>query len=407
LRILISSIGLGQFDKESNSYKYSESNYKFDDDIISTAYFPFAVFQKYKPDLVYLMMTEKARLVHSVNLTELFKYNEVIIPDGKNEKEIWEIFDNITQCVSENDEVILDFTFGFRSQPVIAIASLLYLKALRNIKILNLLYGAYEARENDIVPVFDLKPFLELTDWSYAVNEFLNSGRAGTLNKLMNKIHTETYTSLKESKSLELKSKGRCLYEITKALSVLNLNQAFLFANEFTKDFDDLIKDLNNINQTKPLSILLKKILDRIEPISQAEKNMFSSKGINAQFEIIKWYIDTEQYQQAITLMNELFITIHCIINNLIPIKKDSREEISKYLGELIIKARDETSQNDNNNISDLWNSLSQLRNDINHAGMKEKNAVGTDKQIENIKNLYIKLKSTFSEMKLFEESII
>ena len=404
MKILISTLGLGQLNKETNLYSYSETNYKFVSGIITTPYFPFAVYQIYNPDSVYIPMTEKAKSIHYDNLSGLFKFNDVIIPDGKNEDEIWEIFDCITQCVSENDEVILDFTFGFRSQPIIAIASLLYLKALKNIKILNLLYGAYEARENDIVPVFDLNPFIDLTDWSYAVNEFLNSGRAGSLYKLMSDIHKETHINNKKSKALQLGSKGSCLNEITKALSVVNLKQAFEFANEFSKNYEDLISDLENIKQTKPLSIVLRKILNRIEPLSAAEKNMFSVKGINAQFEIVNWYIETEQYQQAITLMNELFITLRCIIKKIDPIKLENRGSVSKELGESINNAKQKIKVSIDKDIFNLWNGLSQLRNDINHAGMKEMND-RAERQIKNIKNLFDNLKEQYLKMNIFEEN--
>ena len=52
MKILISTLGTGQ---------YSESNYKFDEELITTSYFPFAVYQKYNPDSSFIMMTEKAR----------------------------------------------------------------------------------------------------------------------------------------------------------------------------------------------------------------------------------------------------------------------------------------------------------------------------------------------------------
>lgn len=395
MKILISTLGTGQ---------YSESNYKFDEELITTSYFPFAVYQKYNPDSSFIMMTEKARSMHSDKLSELFSFNEVIIPEGKNENEIWEIFDCITQCVSENDEVILDFTFGFRSQPVIAIASLLYLKTLKNIKIQNLLYGAYDARENEIVPVFDLKPFIDLTDWSYAVNEFLNTGRAGYLSKLMKDIHKDSYAGNEDVKSLELANKGRCLNEITRALSVLNLKQAFFFANEFPKDFDRLITDLENIKKTRPLSLLLRKILNRIEPISNAQKDMFSEKGVNAQIEIIQWYIETEQYQQAITLMNELFISLKCIKKKTDPLIKDKRTEVSIELGNLLIKMAEKTIENENIETAKLWHKLSTLRNYVNHAGMKEENDT-TNKQIDNIRNLFANLKEQYTGMNIFREN--
>ena len=38
----------------------------------------------------------------------------ISIPEGKNEKEIWEVFQIIYDCINLNDEVIFDITHAFR-----------------------------------------------------------------------------------------------------------------------------------------------------------------------------------------------------------------------------------------------------------------------------------------------------
>ena len=323
-------------------------------------------------------------------MSEVIKFNEVIIPLGKNEDQFWEIFDDVLQIIDNDDEVILDFTLGFRSQSVLIIAALIFLKAIKNVKIKHIIYGAYEAKENEVVPVFDLTSFVELIDWSYAVNDFIKYGNVNSLSNIMINIQRNSYINNYPEKASQLINKGNALKNISNALSVVNIKKAFEEANLFPDKMEGLISDLEKIKQTKPLAMLFGQIEKRISPISEAENRIFSTKGLKAQLEIIKWYIETNQFQQAITLLCEFFITLKCIENNLEPDKLESRIEISRLLGSYVQKLRNKEDI-DNRDEINLWNRLSETRNLINHAGMKEDNPKPSS-QIKEIKQLYEKI---------------
>jgi len=161
--IALSFLGLGQFNEETKTYAYQKTKYSFQGNTIETEYFPFAVSQFIKPEKLFVIMTEKAEEIHAAALNKLCDFEPIKIPNGKSEEEFWIIFDKITSVINEGDEIVFDITHGFRSQPFIVIVLLLYLKALKNIKIKNILYGAFEAKdENNITPVFELKSFIDL-----------------------------------------------------------------------------------------------------------------------------------------------------------------------------------------------------------------------------------------------------
>ena len=369
---------------------YKNTDYKFPGGkLIHTRFFPVAVNNYYQPDEHYVFMTEDARSMHSQRLSEMIKFNEVIIPLGRNEDQFWEIFDDILQVVHNDDEVILDFTYGFRSQPVLTIAALIFMKALKNIKIKHVIYGAFEAKENEVVPVFDLTSFIELIDWSYAVNDFTKYGNVNSLSKIMTDIHRNSYIDKHPAKAQQLINKGTLLKNITNALSVVNIKSAFEYASIFPNKMEGLISDLEKIKQTKPLALLFGHIEKRISPISEAENQIFSAKGLKAQLEIIKWYIETNQFQQAITLLCEFFITLKCIEKNLEPDSSESRIKVSQELGGSVQKLRDKKEIENKEEIV-LWNKLIEIRNNINHAGMKKKNPDPLS-QINEIKELYVK----------------
>ena len=145
-----------------------------------------------RDDTAVIFMTEKAKKVNWYNQedegrrlkTILDDFNigvkEVLIPEGKTEDEIWEIFDIIINEIEDGDEIIFDITHSFRSLPMLALVILNYIEVLKNIELLGIYYGAYEAKDsNNIAPIFDLTPLNEILEWSQAVNVFLKYGISG------------------------------------------------------------------------------------------------------------------------------------------------------------------------------------------------------------------------------------
>ncbi|MBV6479140.1 MAG: hypothetical protein HGGPFJEG_01901 [Ignavibacteria bacterium] len=378
---------LGITDYKDIKYEFPEKN------VISTPYFPFAVKEFYKPEEYFIFMTEDAKRKHFDSLSKLFSFNSVIIPSGKTEDEYWEIFDKIVDKISEEDEIIFDITFGFRSQPVLAISALTFLKTIRNIKIAKIIYGAFDAKENDKVPVFDLTPFIELMELSYAVHDFLKYGKADLLDKHMKYIQKYTHITKKDEKAKALSSMGKMLKELMESMSIVNTLEILKHANNIYNKTDELKKDLECITKTKPISLLFTTINKRIERIRNPEISNLDHSSMMKQIEIIRWFIDTNQYQQAITLMNELFLTSECISDSLDPLLKENRLDISKKLGDKIQELEKKNIPDNDKEKIDLWNKLSEIRNQINHAGIKP-SAAKTNTLIKNIKKQFVDLEN-------------
>ena len=88
----------------------------------------------------------KDRLDH---YKEYFDLRIQRIPFGKNEDEIWEIFDLMVENIEDRDEIYLDITHGFRSLPMMATAIVDYAEQIYDIKLIDIFYGAYEAKDDD------------------------------------------------------------------------------------------------------------------------------------------------------------------------------------------------------------------------------------------------------------------
>ena len=87
----------------------------------------------------YIFTTKAAHKKHWKRMVNKKKWpmpisiNNVKIPDGTNEAEMWKIFHTIFGKLEPEDEVYFDITHSFRSLPLLAGSLLQYAKSLENI----------------------------------------------------------------------------------------------------------------------------------------------------------------------------------------------------------------------------------------------------------------------------------
>jgi len=55
----------------------------------------------------------------------------IMIPAGKNEEELWEMFNVVLNCIDEGDEIILDITHSFRYIPMLTFIVLIYARIVK------------------------------------------------------------------------------------------------------------------------------------------------------------------------------------------------------------------------------------------------------------------------------------
>jgi len=78
--------------------------------------------------------------------TRLSKYtyiSQVDIPFGKNEVELWEIFQILYDKIEEGDEIVFDITHSFRSLPMLTMVFLNYVKLLKKVKVLGIILRCF------------------------------------------------------------------------------------------------------------------------------------------------------------------------------------------------------------------------------------------------------------------------
>lgn len=338
------------------------------------------------------------------NREKVPKINPISIENGKNEVEIWNIFNKIYENLEDNDTVIFDITHGFRSLPMLFLSVLTYATYLKNITVAGIYYGAFEARdENGIAPIFDLTEFYELMQWGGAANSFINYGYSDMLSNLIKKTTRDHHGSSGAGDAL------------TRALNNLNTVRG----SEITegKIFLRCIERIDKLNEYEKYSAH-----PAFKPFLEQIKKKFTSFKKNDPLnflEATKLQLKHGREQQAITLLQEGIITTLIFQQNGDIHNRDLRQKCANLLTAELQKKQnnkileqgtpvdspfrqilDKIVETDFfKNIIDSYDKLSNLRNDINHGGYNQeaskaqtiiKNANIYCKEIIEICNKYL-----------------
>ncbi|MCX7986298.1 MAG: TIGR02221 family CRISPR-associated protein [Bacteroidales bacterium] len=329
---------------------------------------------------------------------------EVIdIPDGYNEKEIWEIFDKIYNAIQEEDKLYIDITHAFRSLPMLLTVLLNYAKVLKKVSVHSLTYGNYEARKDDFSPVIDLTALSELQDWTIAANNFVAFGVANMLSELTKK---EINPILKDTKGKDIAASQ--LRTLSDNLSQFTLNLSTLRGQKILKG-ENVKKIISTINESVNQNTLIPQLVPLLTIIKE-KTSSFSEEDPTLNFlAATNWYIQHQQYQQAYSILLEGLITYICKQNNIEETNVKKRDLVTSacYILENNLE-EDNWSQNckdnyeltkklidymsKNRNLLEEIRILSMLRNDFMHAGFRE-HPVESKKIIEKIKESYNNIK--------------
>ncbi len=169
--------------------RYEPANYQLNNQQYLSQYIQIALAKIKQVNRIELLITEAAREKHATNLikeaTDLgIEVQLTAIPDGKNQDDFWQIFQAFSNAVGQTEHAIIDITHGFRSLPFFAAAAIQYLAASNKLPSqVELYYGLFEPNQTD-QQIIDLAPFLDLMQWSSAIQALVQHGSSAPLDQL-------------------------------------------------------------------------------------------------------------------------------------------------------------------------------------------------------------------------------
>jgi CRISPR-associated Csx2 family protein len=225
----------------------------------------------------------------------------VDIPDGKNEKEIWEIFDIIFDLLQKDDKLYLDLTHGFRYLPMLLLVLGNYAKFLKKVTVVHLSYGNYEARDTDTAPFVDLLPLSKLQNWSTAAKDFIDYGKTNDLKTLLEADNNPILrnTQGKDETAQAIRKISNRLQDFSETILANKLDKIIQGTN--IHEEIDILKNKNKIIP-RPFIPIIEKINDKLE--------LFQNDDLKNVFAATKWCIRHELYQNAYSILLEGIISI-------------------------------------------------------------------------------------------------
>lgn len=340
-----------------------------------------------------------------------FEVEPIDIADGKNETEIWSIFDSVFNVLQEGDELYFDLTHGFRYLPMLVLVLGNYAKFLRGVKIKSITYGNFEMANKAAVPVvapvIDITSLSALQDWTVGVSDYL---RHGDTEKIMECSGQKLRPLLRESKGSDAAASQ--LNGLCASLKTLSEMMSFCRGVDICKGaaaqkIKSYLKGADK-NYLKPLVPLFGMIQTSVDSIEMDDTyNMVKAAEICA---------SNGNFQSAVTLLKEGIVSKLCLRYGVDYIDTDRREWINRAIGMKYLKCMNafdsyRSSYDPKEEafkkyvlqdalISDKfakdYDNLTTIRNDFNHAGMRKdprKTAMmekNIHKCIESFKNLLL-----------------
>jgi len=369
---------------------------------------------RFSPDLqMRVLVTPEAREMHYESFAEqvidyVAELEAVDIPGGANEEELWCIFETVIDLVDDRESVIFDITHGFRSLPFLSFLAVAYLKVIKDIQLVSVLYGNFEARDRSVTPnrapVIDLTPFISLLNWTIAADRFTRFGDARDLARLLDDACPPNHLLATQPElrplNSSLRSASGALRSVSQALHLIRPYEAIAASEQLQSR---LLNATQSFQQNaRPFLPLSRRVADTYKALaldgSRLEADLNSV--LERERTMVQWYLDRSQYVQAVAVAREWLVSWAMVqIGETDLLDRGKRMAVEQVITALIHSQRTEDEPIDDpvhsQHETDLhtrlaavdglerlvaeYDHLGQIRNDLLHAG-KNKSAMRADR---------------------------
>ncbi len=387
MAVLLSFLGTGT---------YQETTYFLDGKSQQTRFCPAALAAILRPETMLIAMTEAAKAAHyealALEVQQLTggatKVAKALLPEHKDEMDLWATFDRITADIPRADRVIIDITHGFRFQPMLGFLAAAFLRTAHRVQIDAIYYGAWEARDTatNISPVFDLTPFLTLLDWTIATDQLLATGDSDSLSKQLEQAHRLPWQrAAAKPRAPATASLPRRLQTVAGILETLGEALRLNRPATATETAAQLLDHLDSVRTeagtwARPFAALLDQLRTEYEDLALRSDPGSPDYGVAAlatQRNLVRWYVKRRQYVQAFTLAREWLVSFAAHKLGWDTLK--DREVVEGLLNAATLLARSgrelplrDTTEQWMAELAPLWASITQARNDLAHCGMSQ-----------------------------------
>ena len=372
--------------------KPRDTTYQLDQDQCASQFSAIALWkllpEERRPgEILYLLTPEAAAASKEQIIAEASEADVAVrfidLPGNEVPDDSREFLERVAEEIPEGCQLTLDVTQGLRHHAFLFYALALYLGTFRDVEIAGAWYCRWEiSREESVArPFIDLKPVLDLAYWFHAIAMFRETG---SLRQIASRMREGDLRTLADQLS----------FFFLNGMPLEAGNVAFRLVSRASEE--PMITDI-------PLADQLHQVLLReIRPLAgcqfepnprdqQASKKRMplTEDELDRQAHFIDRYFQTGQLNLAFGLLREWLVNRLAMQFGVMPwLDRQNRESIEHRLGGLgeVIRAKDPTDPSkkryrhqairelltgDQKDWGKRWNRVADIRNALQHHGMK------------------------------------
>ena len=359
-----------------------------------------------KPDRILAICTDEARQDSLPILKEALvgrtAVEEIPVQGGEAQEDIGRFLTDVVASIPQGSHVDLtvDVTHGFRHFSFLTWMAVLYLAALRGVRVRGAYYGLLI--QDKPSPFLDLRPLLELPRWIHAIQVLSETGSAIPMARLL-ATPSPNQAAKKLSRGLSQISDGY--------LSGLPLElgrQIRLFHDDGLKPLKRLFEKEHNLPLAEELVNNLWHSLkpfvlgQQISGEGWKSQVTLSERELTRQANLIDDLLERENIASALGLLNEW--TVSWVVLRLG--SEDGwldyhkvRRKAGRLLGALEAAGRDPDLRpflsDDQSQLGAFWGTLCDLRNSFHHHGMRPQPLIGNqqiDQKLDRVRDYWEKI---------------
>jgi CRISPR-associated protein Csx16 len=306
--------------------KYEPTEYLFENQSCASPFVVVALATLCCAREIIILATEKAEETHGRALTDTFAHAGLPAPrfericDGRSTDELWRNFNLLTRLlrVGQQEETLLDITHGFRSLPFFAGAVVAFVRALTAELPARVVYGAFEARTANQTPVWDLTPFVDLLDWTQALDLFLRSGQADALAarvEALGRLIAREWASTKATAAPpRIRDFAKALRAFAEALATVRVGELLLPAGKLGSLALQLQQELalareDIVRHLPPVAQALDRLEAMIAPLVINADHLAGTEGQKAMAALAQLYLQLGRYAETGIILREGWVS--------------------------------------------------------------------------------------------------
>jgi len=334
------------------------------------------------------------------------------VPNGENPAELREVFRHTLAWLAAEpladlgeqappERILLDVTHGFRVQPVLGSAAVAFQRAewtrrgREDVPELQIVYGKEPATDGGEAEIWDVSEFLEVSEWSAALDSLMRFGRADDLERL-GRRHADRQKQVARATGVPDRelgkygagtSLGKAAREFTDDLALGRLRDVLhSSAKKLEESLDrDEVRALEE--QLPQLTGALADLRSWLRPLQAP--SVHSNEGVHAALELGTRLRNLQRYAELAGVVRETLVTLWAVEHgDAVPEPgtsgcKDARERVEKALSALASAAWKKgqpaatpeptgAGAQRQTAFAGLFNDVGRARNDLMHSGFND-----------------------------------